>query len=378
MDMITRTLIKTIKKHQKKGFINLIYGPRRVGKTVLLHQLTASSLSKKQTIWFNGDTREARESLSDTSEIHLKKLAGKNKTIIVDEAQRIPNIGLSLKILIDLYPEKTFYVSGSSSLELSRGLQEPLTGRTQKYRLFPLSTRELSAGLSDYQLSALLDEQLIFGAYPYLQQLNSAEDKKTYLHSIVNDYLFRDIFLLKNFDQPENIQKLASLLAFQIGSEVSLNELACILKIDVKTVSRYISLLKQSFVIFEISSFAGNLRKTIAKSKKYYFWDLGIRNALTSQFMSLDARTDIGSLWENFLAVERLKKDEYLHRQVQYYFWRNYQKAEIDWIETRENKLKAFEFKWQATKKQTPKAFYKKYKQKALVINKNNYLDFVG
>ena len=376
MDMIPRNLCQTIQKSLKPGFINLIYGPRRVGKTVLLQQLT-QSLPEEKVAWFNGDTKETRDLLSNTSEVALSKLAAEPETIVVDEAQRIPNIGLSLKILVDKFPQKTFFVSGSSSLLLSRGIQETLTGRTNKYRLFPLSTKESTLDLPEHQKTSILEDQLRFGGYPYLTQLTSPSGKEDYLESLVGDYLFRDVLELKDISSPENLKKLATLLAFQIGSEVSFNELATNLGIDVKTVRRYLSLLKQSFVIFELGSFSKNLRKEVVKSKKYYFWDLGIRNALTDQFLPLDTRTDVGGLWENFLAVERLKKHEYRREKIQHYFWRTYDQAEIDWVEVEKGEISAYEFKWKPSKPYTPKAFRSAYQTDLQVISRENYLEFV-
>jgi len=195
--------------------------------------------------------------------------------------------------------------------------------------------------------------------------------------NIVQDYLFRDLFFLKDIGSEETLKKMATLLAFQIGSQVSINELAVNLGVDAKTVSRYISLLKQCFVIFEVGAFSRNLRKEVAKSKKYYFWDLGIRNALIGQFLSLDYRADKGQLWENFLAVERLKKHEYSRAMRRYYFWRTYEKAEIDWIEEKDGKIKAYEFKSNKEKARTPKAFWYGYDKKVKLISRNNYLDFI-
>jgi len=374
--MIQRTLGKKINKSFKSGFITIIYGPRRVGKTILLKQLT-EKIEDKNILWFNGDTEEAQKSLRSTSQTKLVNLVKDKSIIIIDEAQRIENIALSLKILIDTLPDKKIIVTGSSSLMLARGIQETLTGRTIKYRLYPLSTTELTYNIESYKKPYLLEDQLIFGGYPYLTKLSSTKEKKDYLKSIVSDYLFRDVLLLKDISSPDTLKKLVALLSFQIGNEVSLNELANNLGIDVKTVNRYLSLLKQSFVIFELSAFSKNLRKEVAKSKKYYFWDLGIRNAVINQFMSLDSRTDIGNLWENFLAVERMKKHEYSHTQRDYYFWRTYEKAEIDWIETQEDKLSAYEFKWKPQKPHTPKAFKEMYGEETCIISKENYLEFI-
>ena len=366
--MVLRQLEQTIKASLKPGFVNVIYGPRRVGKTVLLEKVI-ENYPKEKVLFLNGDTNEAREALSDSSEVNLSRLVENKDVVVVDEAQRVLNIELSLKILVDKFSNKIFFVSGSSSLSLAKGVKE--------YKLYPLSTKEFTQGLPDFQKKSILEKQLIYGGYPYLMQLESKEDKKTYLKSIIEDYLFSDIKNLKEILSEEIIKKLATLLAFQVGSLVSLNELSRNLGIDVKTVARYISLLKQSFIIFELGSFSNNPRKELAKSKKYYFWDLGIRNALTDQFLPLDTRTDIGALWENFLVIERVKKNEYAKIQKEYYFWRNYEKAEVDWVETQEAKISAFEFKWKAPKDKTPKAFRDLYKIEAQTISKENYLDFV-
>lgn len=375
--MITRTLLNKIKNSEKSGFITVIYGPRRVGKTVLLNQIIEENQGISSIV-FNGDTEETRNLFSSTSEVKLTNAVERYDLIAVDEAQRIENIGLSLKIIIDKFPEKKIYVTGSSSIDIARGLKETLTGRTIKHKLYPLSVKELTAELDDYMKPSTLENQLIYGGYPYLQRLSLGSEKQEYLESILEDYLFRDILLLKNIEQPEALKKLTILLAFQIGSEVSMNELANKLDIDAKTVSRYISLLKQSFVIFEHGTYSSNLRKEVAKAKKYYFWDLGIRNAIIRQYFDLNSRKDVGGLWENFLAVERIKKHEYSTSQVSNYFWRTYQKAEIDWIEIgKNNEISAFEFKYSPKSIRTPKAFLEKYKTKVSQVNRENYLDFI-
>ncbi|MBI2611575.1 ATP-binding protein [Candidatus Gottesmanbacteria bacterium] len=374
--MILRILEKTIQKSQKPGFITLIYGPRRVGKTVFLNEYTRK-IPPSNLLWFNGDTEETQRALSSTSAVALTQLVQNIDTIVIDEAQRIPNIGLSLKILIDTFPQKKFYVTGSSSLILTKGLQESLTGRTITHKLYPLSTQELTESLPIHQKSAVLAAQLIYGGYPYLQNLHTEEEKKQYLKSLISDYLLKDILSLQEISHQDILKKLAILLAFQIGSEVSLNELSRNLGIDVKTVARYLFLLEQSFLIFPLGSYAKNLRNELTKSKKYYFWDVGIRNALIDQFLPLDSRTDVGQLWENFLAVERLKKHEYALNQIQTYFWRTYEKQEIDWIEIGNEKLSAFEFHFKDQKVRTPKAFLDTYHEKVVPISQANYLDFV-
>jgi len=374
--MISRTLTKTILKGRRKGFMTIIYGPRRVGKTFLLKEIQ-KNIPKQKTLLLNGDTQESRDLLNTTSLTKLSEIVKNYSFIIIDEAQRIPSISLVLKILIDNFPEKNIFITGSTSLQLSRGVSETLTGRTKKYYLYPLSTVEMTAGKTNIEKQYFLPEQLIYGGYPYIQDLSSAEDKKGYLISIINDYLFQDILNLKEVAVTDNLRKLATLLAYQIGQEVSFNELSLSLKIDVKTVIRYIDLLKQGFIIFEIGAFSKNLRKEVVKNKKYYFWDMGIRNALLGSFTPLETRGDIGFLWENFLAVERTKKTHYENKTVQTYFWRTYDNAEIDWIEVNDQKISAYEFKWRSEKSKTPKSFLENYKEKVAVINKNNYLNFI-
>ncbi|MEK7595473.1 MAG: ATP-binding protein [Patescibacteria group bacterium] len=374
--MIERLLLNLILKEQKEGFITLIHGSRRVGKTVLLSRIL-DRFPQAEKLVLNGDTDEARTLLGTTSEVSLTGLVANYPIIAIDEAQRIPNIGLSLKIIIDKFPTKKIFVTGSSSLYLAKGLHETLTGRTLKYKLFPLSTKELAQSLKPHEIPFLLENELIYGGYPYIQNLATPTEKQAYLQSITQDYLFKDLLELERLENPDSLKKLASLLAFQIGSEVSLNELATKLSINVKTVARYLNLLKESFVIFELGAFSSNLRDEVTTGKKYYFYDLGIRNALILQFHSLDVRTDIGNLWENFLAVERLKKHEYERNLTPHYFWRDYAKAEIDWIEGASGSLSAFEFKWKNRAFKTPKKFKDKYGLTASVVNKENYLGFI-
>ena len=375
MDMIPRILTQTVKQGLKPGFINLIYGPRQVGKTYLLKQL--ADVIPGPGVSFSGDYQDDRSALSQTSPAILKGLVDHSQNVYVDEAQRIPNIGLSLKILIDTFPKKNFFVTGSSSLVLSRGIQESLTGRNITYKLYPLSTAELTLNLPPHQKISLLTNQILYGGYPKLLEFPTPQDKQDYLKNIIEDYLLKDVLLLKDVASPENLTKLATLLAFQLGSQVSYNELAKNLNIDVKTIIRYLYLLKHSFVIFELGSYSSNLRKEIAKAKKYYFWDLGIRNALIDQFHPLDVRPDTGQLWENFLAIERIKNQHYSRQSPRYYFWRTYEQAEIDWLEQTGSNISAYEFKWSSKPAKTPKAFRTAYHQEVTTINRDNYLEFI-
>jgi uncharacterized protein len=375
--MYKRTIKDNILANFKDGFVTIIYGARRVGKTVLLDQIK-QSLEDKKTLSFNGDTQESINALNTNSEVKLSTLVADYEIIFIDEAQKIPNIALAVKILIDKFPFKKIIITGSSSLQLASGAKENLTGRNFSYNLYPLSTSELGENLPDFKIPSLIDDQLIFGGYPFVYSLNLKEEKEKYLLKIVEDYLFKDILLLENIEHPEIFKKLAILVAFQIGNEVSLNELANNLGINVKTVSRYLDLLEKSFVIFHLDSYSTNLRNEINKNKKYYFYDLGIRNALIGQFQSISVRSDVGFLWENFLIIERMKKTEYENKILRRYFWRNYSGAEVDFIEIDDGgKMSAYEFKWQKNKAKTPKNFKDNYGIEAKVINNENYLDFV-
>ena len=375
--MFKRELTDIILQSFKDGFITIVYGARRVGKTVLLEQLRVA-LHRPDTVTFNGDTAEAAQALSSTSELQLFSLVKNYGVIFVDEAERIPNISLALKIIIDKFPEKKIVVTGSSSLQLSRGPQENLTGRNQTFALFPLSSREILGEEPPFKASAFLETQLVFGGYPLVHTLAGNDERKRYLTGVVDDYLLRDVLFLERLEHPENLKRLATLLAFQIGQEVSQNELANSLNISVKTVARYLDLLEKSFIVFRVDAYSRNMRKEVGKSKKYYFYDLGIRNALITQFQSLSERVDVGALWENFLFVERKKKHEYARRAVTMHFWRNYAGAEIDLVEITDGTLSAFECKWSpAANVRTPKAFKEQYRTEAAVIHRENYLDFV-
>lgn len=375
--MYQRILKNHIIKGFQPGFATIIYGARRVGKTVLLDQIKQSLLGSK-TISFNGDTQEAIEALNTNSEIKLSALVKDHDVIFIDEAQKIPNITLAIKIIIDKFPQKKIIVTGSSSLQLIKGAKENLTGRNYSFSLYPLSTSELGQGLEKYKIPGLLPDQLIFGGYPFIYHLATKDEKEKYLKQIVEDYLFKDVLFLEHLEHPEAFKKLAILLAFQIGNEVSVTELSNNLGLSVKTVARYLDLLEKSFVIFHLDAYSTNLRNEINKNKKYYFYDLGIRNALIEQFQPISGRIDVGYLWENFLIVERMKKNDYGGKIVRSYFWRNYSGAEVDYLEIdTENNLSAYEFKWQKNTAKTPKNFKDNYKIDAMVINNENYLDFI-
>jgi uncharacterized protein len=375
--MYKRAIKNNIISNFKDGFATIIYGARRVGKTVLLEQIK-EALGGGEALSFNGDTQESIDALNTNSEVKLSSLVQNYDLIFIDEAQKIPNITLAVKIIIDKFPKKKIIITGSSSLQLVTGAKENLTGRNYSYNLYPLSTLELGQDLPEFKIPALLEEQLIFGGYPFVYSLARKEDKEKYLLQVTEDYLFKDVLMLENLEHPESFKKLAVLLAYQIGNEVSLNELSNNLGISVKTVSRYLDLLEKSFVIFHLDSYSTNLRNEINKSKKYYFYDLGVRNALIEQFQSISVRNDVGYLWENFLVVERMKKLDYGGKIFRHFFWRNYSGAEVDLIEIDgNNEMSAFEFKWQKDRAKTPKNFKDNYKVEVKVVNKENYLDFI-
>jgi predicted AAA+ superfamily ATPase len=299
--------------------------------------------------------------------------------IVIDEAQYVPAIGKGLKIIVDHVPGIRVIATGSSSFDLSNKLGEPLVGRQRILKLFPLSVLELLQHNNRVEIQQQLPALLIFGMYPEVLRKEGHDKKALYLVELVNAYLLKDILALENVKSPKVLLDLLRLLAYQVGSEVSLNELANALKLDVKTVGRYLDLLEKSFIIFSLGGFSRNLRNEITSKRKYYFYDTGIRNAVINAFNPLELRNDIGSLWENFLVVERLKKKTYQLIFSNDFFWRTYAQQEIDLIEEREGKLFAYEFKWKSRSYKPPKAWLKNYPEAAvLMITQDNFFDFVS
>lgn len=375
--MYPRQLQKTIESSLRPGIINFIYGPRRIGKSTLVKELTRK-VTPSNLIWINGDISEDQSTFATTSLVKLQNLLRNITHLVVDEAQQIDNVGATLKIIVDHFPALTIYVTGSSSLSLQQNAQSSLTGRHQTFYLYPLTTKELSHNVQVHQASGLLESQLLYGGYPYLQQLTSATTKINYLRTLINDYLFQDLYDLANINKPKIIEKLATLLAFQIGSQISFNELAGQLNIDLKTVQSYIELLKQIFVIVELPSYSTNQRNELKQSKKYYFLDLGIRNALCDSFQPLSVRPDLGALWENFLILEKIKYNHYLQLGYSYYFYRTYTQQEIDLIEIKTPTINAYEFKWKSSKAKPPRSWLEHYPQASFtLLNQDNYLDTI-
>lgn len=360
----------------KKGKVFVLYGPRRVGKTELIRKII-SGFSGKLFVG-TGDNQEVRELMSSQKLSQLQTAFGSYQLIFIDEAQRIPEVGLALKLLIDHFPDMIIVVTGSSSFDLSNKIGEPLTGRNTLRNLFSISVLELYNQFGGMYVLQKLEDLLIFGAYPEVLSASSAEDKKEYLTSVRDAYLFKDILELESVKNPAKLTDLLKLLAFQIGQEVSLNELSNNLGIAKQSVERYLDLLEKTFVIKKVSGFSRNLRKEIIKTSRYYFWDNGIRNALINNFNSPGQRNDMGMLWENFLYMERLKTKSYKRIFASDYFWRTYDRQEIDLIEERDGKLFAYEFKWQPRNVKAPKAWTDTYPDSEFrIISKENFLEFL-
>lgn len=354
----------------------VIYGPRQVGKTTLLQNyLGQTSLKYKLD---SGDNIKVQQILSSQDFSQITGYLSGYELYALDEAQRVPSIGMGLKIIVDQIPGIRVIATGSSSFELSGQIGEPLTGRKRTLTLYPLSQLELANLYNKHELREKLPEILVFGAYPEVLRA-SLKKRANLLEEIVNSYLLKDILELEKVKGSKIVLDLLRLLAFQVGSEVSLSELGRQLGLDYKTVARYLDLLEKSFVLYNLRGYSKNLRKEITKKSKYFFYDNGIRNAIISNYNNLELRDDVGKLWENFLVGERLKTQEYLGIYANNYFWRTWDGQEIDWLEEREGKLFGYEFKYAEEKLKTPPAFASAYPQAAVkLLNKENYFEFCG
>jgi hypothetical protein len=375
--MLTRALLPAIENRLlTSSKIVLIYGPRQAGKTTLVRQVLSNIPVRKLEI--NADELRYVDVLSSRDLNQLKQLVEGYELLFIDEAQRIPNIGLNLKILHDGLPQLKIIVTGSSSFELANRTQEPLTGRTWTYTLFPIATTELRAQHNPFELRQLLDQQLLYGAYPEIFGLPNQQDKVQYLHEMSTAYLYRDVLEMANLRHPDKLRKLLSLLALQVGSPVSLNELGNALQMSKDTVAHYLDLLEKAFVVFRLSGFSRNLRKEVVKMDKVYFYDLGIRNAILNNFSPLAARPDAGAVWENFLVVERRKRNAYAPSPALPYYWRTYTGAELDYVEDLDGQLAGYEFKLTKKAPQAPASWLANYPGATYAgINRDNYLDFV-
>lgn len=372
--IVQRTLQKRIEKKLFKGKIIVVYGPRQAGKTTLVKEIQKKYPQK--SLYLNCDEPDIRQPLTDATSTQLKSVIGSKKLIFLDEAQRVKNIGLTLKLLVDNFPEIQVIATGSSSFDLSNEIVEPLTGRKYEFYLYPFSLAELRPVYSRLEIKRILEKRVLLGMYPEI--VIKENEAETLLKEITNSYLYQDVLQYQQIKSPEILQKLLQALALQIGQEVSYNELASLLGIDKKTVSRYIEILEKAFVIFRLRPYSRNLRKELSKLRKIYFFDTGVRNALINNLNPFRLRQDVGHLWENFLISERIKSNQNQGLNPNIYFWRTHQQQEIDYLEEAGGKLAGFEFKWQAEKMKKPKDFVRAYPDSKLkLINKHNYEEFL-
>ncbi len=373
--MIERFLEKELTSRLFKQKVITLLGPRQTGKTTLLKSIVQN---QPDVLWLSGDEYDIQKQFEEATSTALRAFIGNHKLVVIDEAQRIDNIGVSLKLLIDNYPEIQIIATGSSTFELMNKMNEPLTGRKFEYQLYPLSTMEMIKHHGWLKESRLLQHRLVFGFYPEIV-VNQGEEINL-LKLLSDSYLFRDILMLENIKKPEKLVRLLQALAFQIGSEVSYNELGNLVGLDSKTVETYIDLLEKSFVVFRLHSFSRNLRNELKKSKKVYFYDNGIRNAIISNYASFEARQDKGALWENYLVAERKKYNHYTKNYANSYFWRTSDQQEIDYIEEKDGVIYGFEMKWNTKKNhKITKVFTNAYPQSEIsIITPNNYESWIG
>lgn len=374
--MISRLLQKTIESRLFAGKAIIVIGARQVGKSTLFKLILEKQDYK--ALQLNCDEPEVRNMLSNINTAELRLLIADNRIVVIDEAQRVENIGMTLKLITDNFPEVQLLVTGSSSFDLQDKLNEPLTGRKYEYHLYPISTAELMASNGLLGVKQTLEQRLVYGSYPDI--LNHADDAKELLMNLAGSYLYKDLLTLESVRRPVLLGKLLTALALQVCSEVSYNELAQTVGTDNKTIEKYIDLLEKCYIVFRLNGFNRNLRSELKKSKKVYFFDNGIRNAILQNFAPLSLRQDAGALWENFIISERIKRNHYLGRYVNSYFWRTTQQQEIDYVEECDGQFSIFEMKWNPRRANTqfPSSFLTAYdvKEKA-VVTPENWIEWV-
>ena len=377
-NFVNRAIFEEFKRKLVPNKVLILLGARRVGKTELVRNYL-EDIPSESYLKLNGEDINDANLLKERSVSNYQRLLLNIDLLVIDEAQTVPEIGLILKLIVDSIPGIKIIATGSSIFDLNNNLGEPLVGRKSTLYLFPLSQIEFAPYENYKQTTENLEQRLLFGGYPELEQYTDWEDKKEYLYEIINSYLLKDILIFDGIKHSDKIYDLLRLIAYQVGKEVSLLELATQLQMSKNTVGNYLDLLSKVFIIFKVEGFSRNLRKEIVKSSRWYFYDNGIRNGIINNFNRLDSRTDIGDLWENYLASERVKKQNYQKSKVRNYFWRTYDQQELDWLEELGESLHGFEFKWNEKKKvKIPTAFGKAYPEATFeVINKSNYLDFI-
>ena len=372
--MIKRTLLTDIQRRLFQGKAIILFGPRQCGKSTLIEDM----LKDKEHLYLNGDDADIREQLTNTSATRLKTIVGGYKIVFIDEAQRIPNIGLTLKLFTDQLKDIQVIATGSSAFELSSKVNEPLTGRKFEFMLYPFCFAEMVAYHGYIQERRFLEHRLIYGYYPEI--VTKGTDEKVLLKSLAGSYLYKDLLMLEQIKKPLILEKLLKALALQVGSEISYQEIAQTIGSDGKTVDKYIDLLEKTFVVFRLPALNRNVRNEIKKGKKVYFYDCGIRNAIINNFNAVTSRTDVGALWENYIISERMKFLNYNNIDAKQYFWRTTQQQEIDLIEEHEaGQLKAFEFKWGKNDKvRFPQTFTDNYpRAQTLVVSPDNLEEFI-
>ncbi|MEX0723436.1 MAG: ATP-binding protein [Gracilimonas sp.] len=372
--MIKRQLQKSLKERLFDGKAIILIGPRQVGKTTLINNLLAD---KKHTIrFFDGDDPTVRRLLDEPNTEQIKQLIGDAEIVFIDEAQRMPTIGLTAKIITDQFKEKQLILSGSSAFELNSSIQEPLTGRKWTFNLFPISWKEWQDHIGYLKSEQDLENRLVYGFYPDV--LNNPERPAAILDELIESYLYKDILNYAGIRKPEVIQKLVQAISHQVGQEVVYKEVGDLIELDPKTVSHYIDILEKAFVVFRLPAFSKNLRNEIKKNQKIYFYDNGVRNAVIHDYDPFINRSDKGALWENFLISERLKQLRYAKNKSEMYFWRTKQQQEVDYVELSAKKIFGFEFKWNPKRDiRFPKTFTKNYDAEIMGISRENFRGFV-
>ena len=371
--MIFRDLAKNLEEKWNKGKVIVLIGPRQVGKTTLINFI----LKDKDYLFLDGDDNTVADILANANTENLKSIIGNYKYVFIDEVQRIPNIGLKLKIMVDQIKDVQVIVSGSSSLDINNVTQEPLTGRKFEFQMFPVSWQEFENSVGYIKAQQQLEIRLLYGMYPDV--INNFGAEYEILKNLVSSYLYKDILALAGIRKSDVLEKILRALALQVGSEVSYNEIAQLVGVDKNTVNNYINLLEKSYVVFRLTSFSKNIRNEIKANKKIYFYDNGVLNMLIGNFTTFQLRQDKGALWENFLVSERMKQLSYKQSIAKSYFWRTTTQQEIDYIETNADEVSAFEFKWATNKKvKLPKSFMDAYNPSFLVVNKDNFREFLN
>jgi len=374
MNIYHRKLEEKIRPLLHRGKALIIVGARQVGKSTMLQNMDKVL---EDALWLNADENSIRDYLSGIDISGIRSLVGNYKMVIIDEIQRVKNAGLMLKMMVDNFKDVQFIATGSSALEISETVFEPLTGRFFLFHLYPFSLAEIYKAKSSFEIEQALPFHLVYGNYP--EVYTQRDLSEMIVKNLAQQYLYKDVLVWKDIRRPELLDKLLKLLAFQIGSQVSINELARSLGVKSETVRSYIDLLEKSFVVFQLKSFGTNQRKEVSKMSKVYFWDNGIRNAVIGNFDPLSQRTDQGALFENFLISERFKMLSWSDIDAKGFFWRNYNKSEVDYIEQKRDLIKAFEIKWNTNKQyRVSKAFTNLYPNAdTQVVTPSNLIDFV-